>query len=25
MGYENVASMAQGITGWIAINGDVEG
>jgi rhodanese-related sulfurtransferase len=25
MGYQNVASMAQGITGWIAIDGAVEG
>jgi rhodanese-related sulfurtransferase len=25
MGYENVASMARGITGWVDINGDVEG
>jgi sulfur-carrier protein adenylyltransferase/sulfurtransferase len=25
MGYAKVASMARGITGWVAINGDVEG
>jgi rhodanese-related sulfurtransferase len=25
MGYEKVASMARGITGWIDVNGDVEG
>ncbi len=25
MGYEKVTSMARGITGWVAIGGDVEG
>ena len=25
LGYENVTPMTSGITGWIAINGDVEG